>query len=71
MTAGDIHVGGFADVQLESGGLLLNQIVASAVANLPEASITALNLVGAPIVSASTFVHYFGSTSVVLCVSCT
>lgn len=51
MTAGDIHIGGFADCQLKKGAPLLNQIVASAIGNLPEGSTTALNLIGTAAVS--------------------
>jgi hypothetical protein len=42
--------GGFADVQLKKGAPLLNQIVSSAIGNLPEGSSTVLNLIGSPMV---------------------
>jgi phosphodiesterase/alkaline phosphatase D-like protein len=51
MCAGDIHVGGFSDVQLDGGGPLINQVISSAIGNLPEASIAALNAVGSAVLA--------------------
>jgi hypothetical protein len=45
-----LNIGGFADVQLKKGAPLLNQIVSSAIGNLPEGSSTVLNLIGSPMV---------------------
>mmetsp|Transcript_20438 Transcript_20438/g.30241 ORF Transcript_20438/g.30241 Transcript_20438/m.30241 type:complete len:541 (+) Transcript_20438:59-1681(+) len=46
MASGDIHIGGFSDVQLDSGGPLINQVISSAIGNLPEASVKALKAIG-------------------------
>jgi hypothetical protein len=47
--------GGFADVQLKKGAPLLNQIVSSAIGNLPEGSSTVLNLIGSPMVRTAVY----------------